>query len=391
MVNVAMNAWFWERPDVGMGMYLRCLVGALAERGRQEDKGTGRQGDRAHRLTLVVPVGVDGVPDGVQCLVVKPPFADPMGHVARLWFEQWGFPRACQKLKADVAHVPHYGASGWLPCPQVVTVHDLILWQMPAYSRPLLLSAYRHLIRATARRATHIITDSNFTRQQVVTDWEIGEEKVTAIHLAPAPIFHPALSVGNLQPSPLLRGEGTGYLLYVGGYDVRKNVAMLLRAYAEMPASFRQKHPLVLAGKIPETHTVYQDPRPQIQQLGLSNDVKLIGWVASQDLPSLYAKATLFLYPSRYEGFGFPVLEAMACGVPVLTSNVTSLPEIAGNCAILLDPADGKSWRDTIMKVCQDPGTRQKWVQCGYEHVLKFTWQKTAQQTADIYTSVAKQ
>jgi glycosyltransferase involved in cell wall biosynthesis len=297
-------------------------------------------------------------------------------NLAKLWFEQVSFPRVCRRLEADIAFTPYWGSTWLSPCASVVTIHDLIPLLLPAYRGGLRQRAYTWLVSQTARRADRVLTDSQASRQDIVRHLDIPAERVHAVLLAAderyRPVSDPAelarvrerygLPGGRGDPAPTDR-----FFLYLGGFDVRKNVAGLVRAYARvletptLPSSPKDGNVgvsstrLVIAGRLPTADTPFTpDPRRMAAEVGIADQVHFTGWVDEADKPALYSLASLFVFPSLYEGFGLPVAEAAACGAPVLTSNRSSLPEVAPG-AWLANPEDVDALAAAMAEALQLP------------------------------------
>jgi glycosyltransferase involved in cell wall biosynthesis len=239
-------------------------------------------------------------------------------NLAKVWFEQFSFPGLCRRLHADVAFVPYWGSPWRRPCPVVVTVHDLIPLLLPAYRGAWLQQLYSRLVSATARRATVVITDSEASRRDIATHLGIPRDRVHPIYLASN-----ACGEGEAQDRALTIRQRHNlpagpFLLYLGGFDVRKNVVRTLDAYAKLvrrcDAEGILAPDLVVAGKLPAADSGFApDPRPVVDALGIGNRVHFVGWVDEIDKAALYRLAAGVLFVSEYEGFGLPVLEAMAC------------------------------------------------------------------------------
>jgi glycosyltransferase involved in cell wall biosynthesis len=234
-------------------------------------------------------------------------------------------------------------------------VHDLIPLLLPDYRGGSLQRGYTWLVTQTARRADLVLTDSQASRQDIVQHLAVPPGRVQAVLLAADERFKPVTDPVELarvaERYGLPGGQGDaaptrGFILYLGGFDVRKNVVGLVRAYARMgelpsfPKDGNSPIRLVIAGKLPAADTPFTpDPRRIAEEAGVADLVHFTGWVDEADKPALYSLASLFVFPSLYEGFGLPVAEAAACGAPALTSNRTSLPEAAPGAA-LVDPED---------------------------------------------------
>jgi glycosyltransferase involved in cell wall biosynthesis len=374
-MHIVVNGWFWGQMNTGSGQYLHHLAQRLPEV------------DGEQRYTLVMPQAGDAGPPAGWQVVIAPPAARQLGaNLAKLWFEQVSFPLACRRLGANIAFTPYWG-SPWLnPCASAVTVHDLIPLLLPAYRGGLLQQAYTWLVSQTVRRADRVLTDSQASRQDIVRHLDIPAERIHAVLLAAderyRPVSDPAellrvrerygLPGGRGDPAPTDR-----FVLYLGGFDVRKNVAGLVRAYArwarrEVPLLRRSGTSdaipdLVIAGRLPDADTPFTpDPRRMAAEAGIADQVHFTGWVDEADKPALYSLASLFVFPSLYEGFGLPVAEAAACGALVLTSHRSSLPEV-GPGALLVDPEDMDALAAALAQGLQLPrpntlpGFRRTW------------------------------
>lgn len=342
-MHLVVNGWFWGQMNTGSGQYLHHLAQRLPEV------------DGQARTTLVLPqASAAPAPAGWQ-LMVAPPAAGRLGeNLAKLWFEQISFPAACRRLGADVAFVPYWGSPWQHVCPTAVTVHDLIPLLLPAYRGGALQRAYTRLVSQTARRADLVLTDSQASRRDIIQRLGIPASRVQAVLLAADERFQPVADPVELARVQARYSLPDRFMLYLGGFDVRKNVAGLVRAYArwaqqEVPLLGRSgtsdappdpvPH-LVIAGKLPAAGTPFTpDPRRLAAEAGVASRVHFTGWIDEADKPALYSLASLFVFPSLYEGFGLPAAEAAACGAPVLTSNRSSLPEAAPG-ARLVDPED---------------------------------------------------
>lgn len=347
-MHIAVNGWFWGQMTTGSGQYLHHLVYHLPQIAEghvfslllaRDSRSTAANGQR-----LAFPPGWG------QYELATP--LDRVNHnLAKVWFEQVAFPLACRRLGADVAWVPYWGAPWWRCGCLVVTVHDLIPLLLPAYWGGWPQRLYTWLVSQTARRAILVLTDSQASRQDILTHLRVAPERVRAIHLAAAERFRPVADPLELQRVRQCYGLPERFMLYLGGFDVRKNVPTLISAYSRF---LRQQGAgaavprLVIAGQLPKGNSDFApDPRQVVAREGLESQVQFIGWVEEADKPALYSLADLFVFPSAYEGFGLPVVEALACGTPVVTSDRSALPEIAPG-AVLADPGDAASLAEAL-------------------------------------------
>jgi glycosyltransferase involved in cell wall biosynthesis len=237
--------------------------------------------------------------------------------------------------------------------------------------------------------ADAVIVDSAYTRDRIEERFGVPAEKISVVY--------PGVATVRFKPVPdksMVRGiraryalGDNSYLLYVGNVEPRKNLSAIISAYAEVLKSkeLKPKPRLVIAGS---DSGLCNDVFALPARLGISQDVSFIGPVADDELPLLYADAALFLFPSLHEGFGLPVLEAMACGTPVVTSNVTSLPEIAGDAAVVIDPTNTRELSDAMTAVLTHETLAEELREKGLDRARRFTWEETARQTLQVYKCV---
>ena len=332
-MRIVVNGWFHDQLTTGSGQYLNALAEWLPRVGAGHElvlvrPANQRIGESRHtphressswdaiRNTQYAMPGTAGhaVPD----IQVPTPFDHLNRDLAKLWFEQVTFPRACRWLRADVAFVPYWGSPWWQPCPMVVTVHDLIPLLLPPYRGGLFQRTYTGLVSRSARRAHAVLTDSEASKRDIVTYLGIPAARVHAIHLAADPRFRPVTDPTELARVRTRYGlPGGPFLLYLGGFDARKNVRRMIEAYAKLVRRAGDRGSgieLVFAGKLPDGDTAFTpDPRRIVMELGIEDSTYFTGWVDEADKPALYSMALGIVFVSEYEGFGLPVLEAMGC------------------------------------------------------------------------------
>ncbi len=377
-MHIALNAWFWDQPYTGSGQYIRQLVPAL------------RQLDADLKISLIMPdriKALEGIPPGVEVIPARVP---PGGEGGKVLFEQRTFPTAAGKSGADIAHVPYWAAPLTSPARLVITIHDVIPLSMPVYQGGLLARLYFSLVRATARGAAHVLTDSEFSRQEIMTRIGLPAGRVTAIPLATTTDCHPRIGA---ERDPEIRTKYNlpdSYVLYIGGFDVRKNLRALLAAYTYVGAAMGQAYPLVLAGKEPSRWGTqrFPDLHAEIARLGIEPYVHWIGPVDEADKPGVYRLASAFVFPSRYEGFGLGPLESMACGTPTIAADASSIPEVVGDGAYLVDPDDSRALGGAIIATLIQDDLRESLRNLGLARASHFTWQRTARETLDVYRQV---
>lgn len=374
-MHIAFNAWFWNQPHTGSGQYTRQLVYHLNR--LVSDL----------QITLITPESelVD-VPPSVA--VERVPTRS--GHLGKVWFEQVGFPRACGRISADLAHIPYWGSPLRCPIPTVVTIHDMTTELVREYRRGLKTRTYNALVSASARGASHIITDSYASKLDVVDHLGIPEDDVTAIYLGidsdrfkPDGDFLLDMAVKQTYDLPDF------YILYLGGFHIHKNVTSLLLAFSYVASALGDDYPLLLAGKKPDKVSGrFPDYEAYIAKLGLQDNVRWLGFVEEEHKPVLYREAMTFVFPSRAEGFGFPPLEAMACGTPVVTTDAGSLHEIVGDAAFTVDPDNVRGMAGSIIATTTQDNLAAEMRQKGLEQIKQFKWETTAHETLLVYDEV---
>lgn len=371
-MRVVISGWFSGR-SVGSGRYTDQLVAALRRGTEAGASGTAPGPPSSHSFELVVPEG-------------------ERNHLRKLEFEQITLPRAA--AAADVCHVPYWGPPLRVARPLVVTVHDLIPLLLPEYRANWRLRAYISLARRATRRAAAVITDSEYTAQDIATNLEVSRERVHVIPLGVEARFLTPFRPRQTRQSvgrPLRVGDlelPGRYGLYLGGFDPRKNLVTLFAAWREV--FNRTGVPLVVAGDLKHSgKTFAAHPTETARQVGLAPEgVLFVGHVPTEDLPALYRGAAVFAYPSRYEGFGLPPLEAMACTTPVVAADATSLPEVVGEAGLLLPPQDEAAWAEALTNVLEDTTLAERLRRAGPERAARFTWERTAEATLRVYEHV---
>ncbi len=282
---------------------------------------------------------------------------------------------------ADILHTPILIVPPKKNAPLVVTVFDLTFLLFPQHhlrsTRVLLGSGLRRAVR----EANIFLAISENTKQDLVRLTGISPQRVQVTPLAADALFRPVKDSGTLARL----GINRPYALYVGTLEPRKNVPVLLQAFAALEG---KETLLVLAGA---KGWMYERIFSLVKQLGLESRVKMLGYVENDDLPVLYTEAQVFVYPSLFEGFGLPVLEAMQCGTPVITTNASSLPEVAGNAALLISPDDTAGLTAALTRVLFEPGLREEMRGKSLARAALFSWRRTAEMTAEAYESVRRE
>jgi glycosyltransferase involved in cell wall biosynthesis len=355
--------------DFGIGSYIRNLIEAIARRPESAQ----------YRFRVYAPgaesAALPPLPEYFEVVTEDSPgysIAELTRFAWRLWRD-----------RLDLFHATHYVIPPLARARAVVTIHDIIHVLYPQFlpNRLALLYA-RVMIRRALRRADRIITVSYNSKRDLVDYFGIPPSRVEVIYNGVAARFHPDLAPAERDRVAQRYALPRPYLLFLGGEKPHKNVRNVLRAFAEARRERALPHALVLAGPMPKNRSRVE---ALIAALDLASSVVRTGVVPEEDLPGLFAGADAFLYPTLYEGFGLPVAEAMACGVPVLTSSTSALQEIAGGYAYLVDPLDVDAIARGIGDLATDAARRAEFADLGRRRAADFSWDRAAQATLRVY------
>lgn len=286
-----------------------------------------------------------------------------------LYWDQVTLPRQIRQDKLDVFLSPYIKGPIFSPAPLITTMHDLLFLSLPEYRKNIGWElTYKCFARLVGESAKAVITDSLYSQNDIVRLLKLPRQKIKVIPLAVAPEYYQPVEAAAIEQLRQKAGISGRYILYVGNFKPHKNIQRLVKAYAGLDERLRQEYRLVLCGR-PDSHCLQL--RQLIQELKIEDEVIFPGMV-TKELPALYRGADLFVFPSLYEGFGLPVAEAMACGVAVVTSNVTSLPEVAGDSAVLIDPRNTESLTEAMSCLLTDQKLRAAYVQRGLQRAQLF-------------------
>lgn len=376
-MRYGLSGYFLEKPMTGSGQYsrnlLRELIG-LASGELYVFCPSSASAEEAERLTA-------GAPSSLSVRTVALPALFP-GNLGKLWFEQVALPRACRRFGVELLHVPYLGSPFLKPCATVVTIHDLIMLVLPQHRGSVWVRLYTALACAAAKRADLILADSEHTKKDIVRLLRLDPAKIEVVALACEGRFRPVTDPAQLRAVRQKYGLAEDFILYLGGLDWRKNVPTLIRAFSRL----KPGHQLGIVGEAPSRNRIlFPDLKAEAIDAGVQGRIRFTGLVEEDDKPSLYSAARVFVYPSRYEGFGLPPLEAMACGTPVVCSNASSLPEVVGDAAILVPPEDEAGLARAIAAAMEDSDQRDGLRRQGLERAALFSWRRTAQETLNAY------
>jgi glycosyltransferase involved in cell wall biosynthesis len=311
---------------------------------------------------------------------VHPSILPTINPRVRIPWEQLIAPVLLRASGADIFHGVHSVVPLSCPVPSVVTIHDLAFIRFPqtfrAYNRAYLDFA----TRMSARRAARILVVSEHTKREVIGMLGVPAERVIVTPNAARDHFRPPVSA-VLNAFRTRHHLPERFVLYVGTLEPRKNLTTLLDAYAEVSRRFPDVPLLVGGGKGWLYDTIFE----RLNTLGLRDKVTFVGYLDEDELPLWYAAATVFVFPSIYEGFGMPPLEAMACGTPVVTSNTSSLPEVVGDAGLMVDPHSADALADALTRVLSDRELHADLAERGLRRATTFTWRTTAERTLRAY------
>jgi glycosyltransferase involved in cell wall biosynthesis len=384
-LRIGINALFLQQPATGTGQHLYHLLQGLD------------QLDHENTYVLLSPrfrrATAPRFPE------LSPRFRNVQGMTAlarlgenfeKLWWEQVGLLRACGRESLDLLHCPYFASPILSRIPTVVTIHDVIPLLLPEYRARLAGRLYTGLSLQAAQRARAIIAVSECSKRDIERTLRLPADRVHVIGNAVDDSYHPIQDPRLLTGVRERYGIGDRFILYFGGFDVRKNVLRLIEAYAQIRPRLSEPYQLVLAGRLRLTgHPLYPDPRPLVRELDLTSQVVFTGQIREHDKAPLYSAAAIFVFPSLYEGFGMPVLEAMACGAAVVTSDRSSLPEVTASAAVLVDPTSTTAIGQAILDLLERPDRRDALGAAARARAAHFSWSTVAEQTMQVYAQAA--
>lgn len=280
------------------------------------------------------------------------------------------------RMKPDLYHGVYWNRFFAQPVPTVLMVHDLSFVSFPQGFHRHEQWIYANLVRASVRSARHVLTVSQFSKQEMMQHWKLSSDAITVTYDGLDECYRPP------APQPLSFSESSPYILYVGNLHPRKNIIRLLEAFVRVKANGNFSHRLKVVG---QAAWMAGDVFAAVRESGLGDQVDFTGYVSYEQLTALYQNAAVTVYPSLYEGFGLPVLEAMACGCPVVCSNTTSIPEVAGDACVLVNPESSGEIAEGIRRILENPALADDLRKRGPLQAAKFTWESCASATLEAY------
>jgi len=370
-MNVGILSWIIDRQRTGVD---KSLYGTLEEMIKQ---------GKSQKITLIHHKKDDD-PVYQQCKEILIPHI-PLNLTCYL-----GMPYAVRKANVDVMHFPahwHTQSSAFFlnrNVKKILTIHDLIPLLYPDSYSPNLAKRWNTSLKLIVNRADHIIAISEKTREDCIKYLDIPKQDITVTPLGYSNVYHHMENIEEVKDYIKNTYNLERYILFVGRVEERKNLPPVIKALYELKKA-GLKHKLLIIGGMGWKH---EEVLREIDRLNLQDEVIFPGYIPEEDLVKFYNAADLFVYPSLYEGFGLPPLEAMACGTPVVTSNTSSLPEVVGDAGIMVDPLDVDALADSMHQVLTDDVLHEKLRNMGIARAREFSWEKTAQKTWQIYEQV---
>ena len=355
-------------PKTGIGHYTFELAHSLAEIAPEDE------------FEIIAPVALNTPPTHL------PNIRTVLGRTGALRKRWWtiGLPLHVLENRLPLFHGTNYMIPLWQRCLTIVTIHDLSLLLHSDTHREDLVRRAKKRLPTMTRIASHILTDSEAVKKEICEHLAVNPERITAVPLAARRMFSPVPLDKTLETRSRL-GVEDDFILFVGTVEPRKNLITLVRAFDELIRTTELRPQLVVAG---QKGWLSEDLYAYVEQSELKNRILFTGYVTDADLASLYSSCKVSVYPSLYEGFGLPPLEAMACGAPVITSRIPVIMETASGAARLVAPTDLQELTAALVEMLSDPKAREHYASVGRQRASEFTWERVAQQTLEVYREV---
>jgi len=367
-MNICIDAHLSENRLTGIGRYLNGLIPELIRQGSD------------HLWTLLVADDLD-VNHPLSRINAKHVRKIPVAFRGPTLRQHLLTHRIVNRIKADIYHHPHFDLPLGIQCPCVTTIHDLKYLRHPQFfpQKSQLKTVYMNwAFKQSLRRSVQVIAISDFTRNDIKAFWAGAAEKTTVIHHG---LDHPSWHGDDKKILPALPLKNP-YILCVAEQRPHKNITTLIDSFSKLIQQKQWEGHLVISGK---SYSDYTEPEDRVRELGLGDHIHFTGYVTEHQMSSLYNKASLFVLPSLYEGFGFPILEAMQAGVPVIAANTTAIPEIMGQGGLLFNAEDADQLSKLMKNLLNDSGRRKKLIEAGQNRAAQFTWARAAASTLKCY------
>ncbi len=376
-MRIAFDCTAAVRQGAGIGRWARCLIRALVDQDVENSYTLFYARARRNEPAPNLPKGPN--------ITVRPVW--PTERFLNVLWYKIGAPLPIDVLAgpADLFHFPDFALPPVRHGATVVTIHDLSFLLVPECADQRLRAHLEKVVPVSVREADFVCADSENTRNELTTLLDVQPSRAEVVYGGVDCRFHPITDELVLEAARQKYGLLFPFIFFMGTIEPRKNLGRLLQAYTQLRQRNRVRHRLVIAGGL---GWLYQDVLRDIDQLAVEQEVVFLGRVPDEDLPVLYSLSDLFVFPSLYEGFGLPPLEAMACGKAVVCSNTSSLPEVVGDAGVLVSPYDVDALADAMERLLNDPEQREMLGQRGIERAKGFTWDEAARKTLAIYERV---
>lgn len=303
------------------------------------------------------------------------------------FWDEVNTPNILKNEKIQLYHIPQNGVG--LPssknCKFVITLHDVIPYRMPETVSDRYLNLFSEYIPKIISQCDGIITVSNFSKSDIIKAFNYPKEKIYVTSLASESIYKPLNKILSKYIAKKYYSIDGDFILYVGGFSPRKNIIGIIESFSKLICLYKKPLTLVIVGNRGKSYSLY---KKCAEKLNIQDKVIFPGFIPMNHLPYIYNASKLFVYPSFYEGFGLPTIEAMSCGIPVITSNTTSIPEVVENSAILIDPKNYDELCDAMLNVLLDKELYNKLSKSGLQRSSQFSWYKTAKDTLNVYSKI---
>ncbi|HEV2884275.1 MAG TPA: glycosyltransferase family 1 protein [Pyrinomonadaceae bacterium] len=354
-------------PKSGIGHYTFELARGVAQLAPDDD------------FELIAPVSLELEADGAIPSNLRA-IHSPVNALRRRWWTI-GLPLYVRQTRLGLFHGTNYNVPLWQRCPTVVTIHDLSLLLHSETHREDLVRRARKRFPTMTRIANRIITDSESVKREIAEHLNVEASRITAVPLAARRAFHPR-SPDKSSATRHKLGVEDDFILFVGTVEPRKNLLTLVRAFDQLISTTQVRPQLVIAG---QKGWLSEELYAFVEKSTLKDRILFTNYVTDEDLSALYSSCRVCVYPSLYEGFGLPPLEAMACGAPVITSRIPVIMETTADAAMLITPTDVRDLTAALAKMFDDPNTRAHYAESGLKRSSEFTWEKTARKTLEVY------
>lgn len=342
--------------------------------------------DSVHEIKVLTGFGVPVTApqsSGVELMEFE---AIRTNRVLRILWELIWIPRRLKKMgKGVIFHGPAYVLPRKLSCPSVLTVHDVISIEYPQFCQWQTNLYFKWLLARSIQHAGALVTPSHKVKEDLIRLFHTDPAKITVVPNGVHKRFKPIREEDTLEKVRSKYQLFGKFILFVGVLEPKKNISALLQAYADLSPELQGSHRLVIVGKKGwKTSSIYKC----VDQLNLQEKVVFPGFVDAEDLPAIYSLAEVFVFPSLYEGFGMPVLEAMACGTPVLLSNRGALPEISGGAGMMVDPDQRQEMSQALTQLLEQESIRESLIRKGLARAQHYSWESAAEQLCKVYQSI---